>query len=566
MSKKNKILRMIMIFPFIVFPVTIHSQTAVVVDPSIKYQKFEGWGTSLCWWAVQAGKWSEANRARLIGAIVDPDTGLGYTIFRYNIGGGDNKPGHSNAHLNKSGNSTIVPGYKPTESGPYDWNADPGQRAILLGIHARVKEPIYEAFSNSPPWWMTKSGCTAGNTDGSENLKDDYYDDFAEYLTEVVKHFKDTWNITFRTIEPFNEPSSNWWKAGATQEGCKFSTSYQSKMIVELGKSIAAKGLSSTTTVSASDETSITMGVTSANAYTQSALSYLSQLNVHSYSGGNDRAKFAQKVSSLNKRLWQSEAGPLGGTGGQNIALFMADVIIRDLRDMKSEAWLDWQVCDMSGGDWCTIKNNLTAQTFSYNVRYYMHAAFSRFIKPGSQIISSNNANTIAALVPNGNLVIVTRNGTTTSSNYVFDLSKCSPIGASAKVYLFSLPGSLTTRPDVQISNKQLNIASPAQSVVTCVIPGATTPIIISTMRKAQESKGPSFHLTAENLLCIQATASKRLMVTIFALDGKKVLYKKINISETGKADLALNRLKTGIYMVKLEDNGLIKSGYVNLR
>jgi len=52
---------------------------------------------------------------------------------------------------------------------------------------------------------MTRSGCASGNTDGSNNLRDDYYDDFAEYLTEVVKHFRDKWEITFRTLEPLNE-------------------------------------------------------------------------------------------------------------------------------------------------------------------------------------------------------------------------------------------------------------------------------------------------------------------------------------------------------------------------
>ena len=40
-----------------------HAQTKVVVDPGKKYQVFEGWGTSLCWWAVKAGAWSEANRS-----------------------------------------------------------------------------------------------------------------------------------------------------------------------------------------------------------------------------------------------------------------------------------------------------------------------------------------------------------------------------------------------------------------------------------------------------------------------------------------------------------------------
>ncbi len=192
------------------------AQTKVVVDPGKKYQVFEGWGTSLCWWAVKAGAWSEANRSKLIGAIADPDTGLGYTIFRYNIGGGD-QPGHD--HLTKGDGGGKVPGYKPTEKGDYDWTADPYQRAIALELAKRVKDPIFEAFSNSPPWWMTKSGCVSGSNDGSDNLKEDYFDDFADYLSEVALHFKTEWGLTFRTVEPFNEPSAGWWKSNGGQEG-----------------------------------------------------------------------------------------------------------------------------------------------------------------------------------------------------------------------------------------------------------------------------------------------------------------------------------------------------------
>ena len=115
-----------------------HAQTKVVVDPGKKYQVFEGWGTSLCWWAVKAGAWSETNRSKLLGAIADPDTGLGYTIFRYNIGGGD-QPGHN--HLTKGDGGANVPGYKPTEKGDFDWTADPYQRTIAIELSKREISP-----------------------------------------------------------------------------------------------------------------------------------------------------------------------------------------------------------------------------------------------------------------------------------------------------------------------------------------------------------------------------------------------------------------------------------------
>jgi O-glycosyl hydrolase len=461
-------LKFLSFFAFVFLVLSESEGVTVIIDPSVKYQRFEGWGSSLCWWANNTGRWSAANRARLVGAIVNPDTGLGYNIFRYNIGGGD-RPGHN--HLTKGNGGAAIPGFKPTENGPYDWSADSCQRNILLEIAAQGKDLIFEAFSNSPPWWMTKSGCAAGSSDGSDNLKSDYFDDFADYLTEVVKHYKETYNILFRTVEPFNEPSAGWWNSNGTQEGCGFKNN-QSLMIVELGKALAAKNLFPATTVSASDETSIEQALKTLNAYSQSALDYISQINTHSYSGYNFRTQLAQAAASKGKRLWQSETGPLHKDDNSNIALWMADVIIRDLREMKAEAWLDWQICDPSG-NWMTINADLTNQRFTYTSRFYMHSAFSRFIRPGSQIIASNNDNTVAALVPStGSLVVVIRNGTGSSVDYTFDLSKFSELGETVKIHRFSLPGSLTSLPDIPVSGKSFSISVPGQTVTTCVIPG----------------------------------------------------------------------------------------------
>ena len=444
------------------------AQTKVVVDPGKRYQVFEGWGTSLCWWAVKAGAWSEANRDKLIGAIADPDTGLGYTIFRYNIGGGD-QPGHN--HLTKGDGGGKVPGYKPTEKGDYDWTADPYQRAIALELAKRVKDPIFEAFSNSPPWWMTKSGCVSGSSDGSDNLKEDYFDDFADYLSEVALHFKTEWGLTFRTVEPFNEPSAGWWKSNGGQEGCGFKNN-QSRMIVELGKALQKKGLFPETSVSAADETSIKQAHDQLGNYTAEALSYLGQVNTHSYSDGSYRKQLFNRAFGLNKRLWQSETGPLSKSGDEHIALWMANVIIQDLRDMHAEAWIDWQIGDPAE-NWRSLALNHSKQTFTPNARYYMHAAFSRYIRPGSRIIDSDNGNTLAALTPDGALVLIVRNSGSSDVKYNFDLSEFVKIGTSAKVVRFELPGSLTKQSDIAVSGKALSMTAKANTITTMVIDGA---------------------------------------------------------------------------------------------
>lgn len=450
------------------FSSSAFAQTKVVVDPGKKYQVFEGWGTSLCWWAVKAGAWSEANRSKLLGAIADPDTGLGYTIFRYNIGGGD-QPGHN--HLDKGDGGANVPGYKPTEKGDFDWTADPYQRTIAIELSKRVKDPIFEAFSNSPPWWMTKSGCVSGSSDGSDNLKEDYFDDFADYLSEVALHFKKEWGITFRTVEPFNEPSAGWWKSNGGQEGCGFKNN-QTKMIVELGKALQKKGLFPETSVSAADETNIGDALNQFNKYSGEALSYMFQVNTHSYSGGDNRAKLFNAAFAKDKKVWQSETGPLHKSGDENIALWMAGVILADLRDMKASAWVDWQIGDPAE-NWRSLALNHSKQTFSPNARYYMHAAFSRYIRPGSRIIDSDNGNTLAALTPEGALVLIVRNSGSSDVKYEFDLGEFVKIGTSAKVVRFELPGSLTKQSDIAVSGKALSMTAKSNTITTMVIEGA---------------------------------------------------------------------------------------------
>ncbi|HSS38754.1 MAG TPA: glycoside hydrolase, partial [Polyangia bacterium] len=324
--------------------------TLVKIDPAARGQTFEGWGTSLCWWANRVGGWGATARNAVVDAMLDPTTGLGYTVFRYNIGGGEN-PAH-----NHMGEWHQMPGFEPSR-GTWDWSADANQRAVLQRIVERGGAGIIlEAFANSPPYWMTNSSCASGSTDGSNNLKDASYADFADYLTEVVKHYRDAWGITFRTLEPLNEPNASWWTANGSQEGCHFSPNNQQQIVKAVGASLTAKGLTGTT-VSASDENSLDDAYNNLRGYDTASLAVVSQMNSHSYSGNaTSRPNLRALATSKAKRLWQSESGPLSVTlaDATDAALFMAGRIITDLRDLQPQAWIDWQIGD-PGASWQSI-------------------------------------------------------------------------------------------------------------------------------------------------------------------------------------------------------------------
>ncbi len=505
---------------------------AVVVDPGVVHQKFEGWGTSLCWWAHQEGGGSQAYLNRIAEVLVDPDSGLGYSIFRYNIGGGD-QPGHTDIATDRA-----VAGYKPTETGPFDWNADRNQRAVVAALAAKGKkinqDIIWEAFSNSPPWWMTVAGCADGQSSCVDNLKSAYFGTFADYLTEVVRHFKDSLGITFRTVDPFNEPSAGWWCGDNNQEGCNFKKD-QPRMVKALGKSLKAKGLFPMTSVSAADENSINAAVSGIASYDDSSLSFISQINTHGYSGRSrsNFAAFAALASSKKKILWMSESGPLSGTGGQDIALFMAQNIIEDLKYMKVSAWIDWQSY-AGGGTWETIRVDKNSLAVIPARRCYMQAAFGRFIRPGASIIECNDSNTLAALVPaTGNLVLVVRNGLSSGVSHTFDLSKVGRLPSALRVYqyLVSSYKTLSRLPDITISNKQFTLAAPAQSVTSCVITGVIDPVKCAgeapgNSRRPRRSAPSHGLLLAGGFLATGAHGPQDISggFTVYSLQGRKLL------------------------------------------
>jgi len=449
-------------------PVTAATGTTLVkVNTSVPHQHFEGWGTSLCWWANHVGGWAEAKRNALVDNLVDATNGLGYNVFRYNIGGGDN-PTHT--HMGQWKN---IPGFEPS-SGTWDWTADANQRAILQRIvTSGGSGVVLEAFSNSPPYWMTSSGCASGATSGANNnLLDGSYNAFADYLTEVVKHYRDTWGITFRTLEPLNEPNATWWAALGGQEGCRFDGAHQPTILKAVAASLTAKGLTGTT-VSASDENSIDDGYNIMHGYDATTLAGMSQMNVHTYSGSM-RTNLRALATTDGKRLWVSESGPLNQTLADDTAaaVFMAGRIMTDLRDLQAEAWVDWQAGDPSA-NWASYTLNDTQQSFGFLRRYYMHAAFSRYIRPGATFVDVNNANMVAAVSPDGTRVaiVVVNSSTTATAGFTFDLTSLPTVGTAAEVHRVSRAENLVALTPLAIQNYSFVATVAPYSITTFVVP-----------------------------------------------------------------------------------------------
>lgn len=459
-----------------------NAQEQRVVDPSDRYQTTEGWGTSLCWFGNVIGGWSDSRRNAVADLLFDEENGLGLNVVRYNIGGGD-APDHS--HM---GYSKEMPGFKPTEGGTYDFAADANQRWMLDAATERIddSELILEAFSNSPPWWMTNSGCASGAEGGGNNLKSGYFDDFADYLSEVVLHFRDTWGIHFRTLEPLNEPMVGWSSFGA-QEGCHVEQTDQETVLHEVRSALDGKGLTEVE-LAAPDETALDVTVETYNSFSTDTRGLISQINTHAY-WGSQRSQLFDLATRDDKRLWSSEIDGSGAPAPFDVyahnhddivpGLDIAQRITRDLREMHVDAWIFWQAVESEQAQTSLNKNwgllhgdfeDGSEQTWMTK-KYYTMKQYSAFIRPGFVMISVDDDDAVAFMnEEKGRLVIVQRRAANSDTVVSYDLSGFGTVGVQAAIYRTSPDESFERLTDIVIADNRLAAPIKAQSITTFVI------------------------------------------------------------------------------------------------
>lgn len=390
--------------------------------------EFEGWGTALAWFAHVTGGWPDAEREELADLFYS-EAGLAFTIARYNIGGGNaadtepylrvgaDVPGFWNSPKTSSADEE----WDPDDPSAWNWSADSNQRWWLDAIKARVDEPIYEAFSNSPPHFMTVSGLVSGHQDRrTTNLAPGKEKLFAEYLVRVIDELQRRHGIRFRTLSPINEPNTDYWHAANTQEGSHWNPADQARMIAATQLVLQDAGLA--TVVSAPDETSSELFLENWAAYPQATREAIGQLNVHSY--GNLHQTAVRDIARASGiRLWMSEndtpRGDAESMDGMATPLAFAEHVVLDLKRLEPAAWVFWQAVETysaidgrRGTNWGLVKADLRAapdvnHRIAVTKKYWALAQFSRFIRPGYRLVGAGDIDTVAAISPDRATLVV---------------------------------------------------------------------------------------------------------------------------------------------------------------
>ncbi|MFE6867164.1 glycoside hydrolase [Kitasatospora sp. NPDC057692] len=391
------------------------------VKPQTQWGTWEGWGTSLSWWANQLGPQTDLadvlfsrNTVQFLGQAVP---GLGMNVVRYNAGG---------SGTNSIGGRTMQPvatldGFKQIEgyqldwysadpgSSSWNWNADAHQRDMMWLARDRGADK-FELFSNSPMWWMLTNDDPRGAASGGVcNLRADNFGRHAAYLATIARYAHDHWGIDFTSVQPVNEPGAQWggYAPGQLggQEGCHYDAAQVAELIRLTRGQLDARGLQWMMVAGLDD-----WGVGAAahnwkntSVFDAATRAAVGRVNVHGYDFDGDRDALYQAVAADGKNIWMSEYGD-----GDISGLTLARNLNYDLRWLHPTAWVAWQILDWESYGPITLTSGVIK---SVNPKYYVLAQYMRHIRPGMTIIDAGHPDAVAAYDPvNHKLVIVAVN------------------------------------------------------------------------------------------------------------------------------------------------------------
>ncbi len=411
---------------------------------------FKGWGTSLCWWANRVGH-SKKLIKDAAELFFDKEKGLGLNIMRYNIGGGDD-PSHE--HITRT--DSMMPGFleKDKETGALTWNyeADRRQLDVLEACCKAAKNDAFvEAFSNSPPYFMTVSGCSSGHRiPVCNNLRKDSVEAFADYLCHVTDYIQREKGIKISSLAPMNEPYTNYWyKDSPKQEGCHVSPGkMQSALLVAVKKAMDKYGLDGTV-LTASDETSAKRQLVAFRKLSPEALDCVGRISTHTYEKATPH--IGRECRKIGMDLWMTETdwSSVAGedAGEMSAGLWLAEKILEDMYVLRPSAWVIWQIVasyisqtgykgrkdmpsmfSLNEGYWGCSVAEIDKEEYILTQKYYAFGQFTRYIRPGMTVIPLSRSCLAAYDEKENKLIIVANNIYKTEKEISFDLKDFSAL------------------------------------------------------------------------------------------------------------------------------------------
>ncbi len=363
--------------------ISLTGRHQILIDRTEKYQTFEEFGTSSCWWAQTID--DEKMADEIAKKLYDKEEGLGLKIFRYNIGGGEaDNPDCRIWDTSRRTESFYVLNEETGEY-EYDFTRDKNARHMLdLAVKYGAEKVIL--FCNSPHFSMTKSGHASGGlTEYSSNLPKENYQAFVDYVLTIADWFVKQ-GYPIYAISPINEPQWSWGGDWVGQEGCHYEID-ETIEVLELFATEMQKR-NSPYKLSGPESGEMTWGhYQYVERFFGSEVlnNFCDSFAGHSYwmdTKSEEKEQVGKKIREAypDKKYEMSEWCELPLTIDSRCidsGLHMAQVIVDDLTKMNAVSWQSWTAVNGDG-----LLDRVDGELVTYN-RYYAFKHFTSFIETG---------------------------------------------------------------------------------------------------------------------------------------------------------------------------------------
>lgn len=506
----------------------------------------------------------EPVRTQLLDMMFSQEKGIGISILRLMIG--DEEGG--NAYVIEPQKGVFV--WDDPEWDKKKASFDKGQ--IWLAKEARKRgAATFLASAWSPPAWMKTNNVYNGN--GSGELKQECYQDYADYLAEYVLGYKKYFDLDIQYVSMSNEPD-----IAPEYPGCLWSAENMSKFIREyLGPTFKARGVKAKIVIPENMNFTETMATYIMN--NPETAKYVDVIAAHAYGIGYTVSEFnAMKVAG--KPIWQTEY--MGADNKEYQSNTISDglryaSLIGDMFKITPvSAYFWWWPVANNGSDGsdlirlCTDgEYNTPTENGLFRVfkRYYAFGNYSRFIRPGYQMIKTDGNSPDYLLVTSykdpktGNFTIAAVNKNQDAARITLKLDGF-PAGTNTLIpYRTSANENLKKLQSLKAAKNTIAVELKGRSVTT-FIPGkfALKPLtemkdVFSTL-EAEENDGMTRGLKA-------AASSEGGKMIANLQNGNYIKYNNVNFGDgSARGDMKsilymyarVAALQEGIIEVRLDD------------
>jgi glucuronoarabinoxylan endo-1,4-beta-xylanase len=360
---------------------------------------------------------------------------------------------------------------------------DSGSEFLMAQAHQRGVSRFYATPWTPPAEWE----------DGNNNLKQEFYDEYAQFLADYLNLYRNK-GLNISWLSAQNEPDLS-----CEYESCSWSLDELCCFVSVLRDVLNGNGLGDVRLAAPE-----AMGWPQTYSYVEQLLESgaSEQINVwasHGYWGmerNEEMNVFRKKLNEMAQQqgasVWMTEWSDLDtrwqgdpndpAVFGLDDGLLWAERIATDLVEANVSAWFYWWIYNPNPVNFPYSANEgLIVRTpdnrFLYPKRFYTFAQFSRFIRPGAQRIGVAGAPEDLKVVAFRDLnlneiVVVAVNRAETARPVVLRFEGYTLLG-SARPYRTSEAENVTPLAEAPVSGDSLAVELQGRSVTTFIVPAA---------------------------------------------------------------------------------------------